>query len=75
MNRNGMNFSGKESSIGNHNLHFGSSRQANICRRVIITINEPEFHSFTGQDQRRSTMRFREVALWQMIGRRQRGEV
>src|SRR5258708_5916580 len=27
----------------------------NVCRRVIITINEPEFHSFAGQDQHRST--------------------
>jgi hypothetical protein len=47
----------------------------NNYRRAIITINEPEFHSFAGQDWRRSTMRFREGALWQTIGRWQRGEV
>jgi hypothetical protein len=47
----------------------------NADRRAIITIDEPEFHSFAGRDQRRSMMRFREGALWQMIGRWQRGEV
>jgi hypothetical protein len=47
----------------------------NDYRRAIITINEPEFHGFAGQDRRGSTIRFREGALWQMIGKWQRGEV
>jgi hypothetical protein len=75
MNRNGLTSWQRKFDWQPQPILWQFEASENVCQRVIIIINEPEFHSFAGQDSRLSMMRFRDGALWQLVGRWQRGEV